>query len=130
VHIFLIFSILDRCLDRLAAIFLRACLRGITDGPQSVYLLVWDYRRPAIFLRAFLNLSKVTTDSIMRSIIPMQNICTLLHMLSHGPCYFMDMVSEEVLSSFQASCHRFESDPGLTWVCLPYFRFNHLAVAC
>lgn len=37
-------------------------------------------------------------------------------MLLHGPCYFMDMLSEEVLSSFQASCHRFESDVGLTWV--------------
>ncbi len=49
----------------------------------------------------------------MGSIMPMQNMCTLLHMLSHGPRTFMDMSSREVLSGFQASCHRFESDLGL-----------------
>ena len=45
-----IFSILDRCLDRLPANVVRACLRGITDGQQSVYLLVRGHRWPAIFL--------------------------------------------------------------------------------
>ena len=45
VHICFVFSILDRRLDRLPA-----CLRGITDGQQSHYLLVRGYRWPAIFL--------------------------------------------------------------------------------
>ncbi len=44
--------------------------------------------------------------------MPMQSKCTLLSALSHGPCYFMDMVPEEVLSKFLANCYRFESDPG------------------
>ena len=49
-HTCFIFSILDRCLDRLPATFLRACLRGITDGQQTNYLLVRGHRWPAIFL--------------------------------------------------------------------------------
>ena len=49
-HICFILSILDRCLDRLPANFLRACLRGITDGQQSIDLLVRGHRWPAIFL--------------------------------------------------------------------------------
>ena len=49
-HICFILSILDKWLDRLPANFLWACLRGITDGQQSIDLLVRGHRWPAIFL--------------------------------------------------------------------------------
>ena len=62
-----------------------------------------------------------------------EHVHTLAYALTRTT-HFMDMSSGEVLSSFQASCHRFKSDPGLTWVwpgsVCHTFRFNHLAVAC